>query len=423
MSLETASLEHQLQLYKGLVEVSALINGITDSSALLPAILDVARRVFRAETASLFLVNDAGELELASARGGIAARMPRKILVPAGKGISGWVLETGEPLLVTDAYRDPRFFVEVDKQLGFQTRSLLCVPLRREEKKIGVMQIINPLEKEAFDESDLAAFAAYGTLAGTAIEKLRALDRQREQLRTTQEIGFAREIQNSFLPQTLPERVDLSFAAAYRPAYNVGGDFYDVVEMTPDEFYFVVGDVSGKGVPAALLMAQALSTLRLIVRPGITPVAALQRWNAMLSGHTIRGMFITALLGRITVADRRVEMVNAGHCPPFRIHGAGGTEEVTMHGSPPLGILPELPRHHFDVQLAPEDWLVLYTDGLVESFDPDDVQLDRSGVKTLLQGRFGKAQEVIDCLTLGERAHRRGAEPSDDLTLLVFGFR
>lgn len=423
MLLDRASLEHQLQLYKGLVEVSALINGITESAQLLPAILDVARRVLEAEAASLFLVNADGDLDLAAARGGFSSSLPVKVVVPRGKGIAGWVLEHNTPVLVEDAHNDPRFFGQVDKLSGYRTRSMVCVPLSREERTIGVLQLMNPVGRESFTEVDVEVTAAYASLAATALDKLRTLELQREQERVEQEFIFAHEIQMSFLPARLPERPDLCFAAVYRPAQNVGGDFYDVIEMSPDEFYFVIGDVSGKGVPAALLMAQALSTLRLIIRPGIAPDDALARWNAELSGHTIRGMFITALLGRIQPSTRRVEMASAGHCAPFHLAGSTATE-LSWRGAPPLAILRELPRHLHEVTLAAGERLVFYTDGLIESFNPEDVSLDRSGVQALLQERpLQSAQEVVDQLTQGERRHRREAQPHDDLTLLAFGFR
>jgi sigma-B regulation protein RsbU (phosphoserine phosphatase) len=421
MPLDHATLERQLQVYKGLVEVSALINGITKHEELLPEILEVARRVLSVEAASLFLVNDTGEMELAAARGGFPDQ-PGKIVVPRGRGISGWVLEHGKPLLVADAYDDPRFFREVDQKTGFRTRSLLCVPLLRKGKTIGVLQGINPLGRKAFDESDLEAFTAYGNLAATAIDKLRTIEHQREQERTAQELAFAHEIQRSFLPQTLPRRHDLSFAASYRPALNVGGDFYDVVEAGPDEYYFVIGDVSGKGMPAALLMAQALSNLRQILQPGITPAAALARWNSMLIGHTIRGMFITALLGRLLLPERRVEFANAGHCLPFRIGAAGQPpEEIKMPGVPPLGILRELPRHSHSVTLLPEEWLVCFTDGLTESFNATDIPLGREGVAEVLRAGFQTSADVVDSLDRGELNHRGDAEPHDDLTVLVLG--
>ena len=415
-------LERQLKVYKGLVEVSALINAITDSKELLPAILEVARRVMEVEASSLFLVNPQGELELATASGGAAAvtQTAQKIVVPRGRGIAGWVLEHQQSLLVPDAYADPRFFKEADQKTGFHTRSIICVPLLRGDKEIGVLQVLNPIGREAFDETDLEVLVAYGNLAGTAIDKLRTIERQRAQERIKQEFAFAQEIQKSFLPQSLPEHARACFAAMYRPALNVGGDFYDVIEPGPGEIYFVVGDVSGKGMPAALLMAQALSILRLIVKPGISPVAAMARWNAMLTGHTIRGMFVTALLGRIDVPSRQVELCSAGHCHPFRVGSGGEVQEIKIAGSPPIGLLAEIPSRSNTITLEPREYFVAYTDGLTESFDPNDELLDRSGVTTLLSRSFQSAAEIVETLNLGELKHRQDAAPSDDLTLLVF---
>lgn len=423
MAADLSTLERQLKVYKGLIEVSALINAITESKELLPAILEVARRVMEVEAASLFLVNAGGDLHLAaaSADGGRSAILGQPIIVPRGRGVSGWVLENRAPLLVRDAYSDPRFFREADLQTGFSTRSILCVPLLRNGKEIGVLQVLNPIGRESFDEADLEVFQAYGTLAATAIDKLRAIERQRAHERVKQEFAFAQEIQKSFLPQSLPRHEHVNFAALYRPALNVGGDFYDVIEVAPDEIYFVVGDVSGKGMPAALLMAQALSILRLIVKPGLAPETVMEKWNAMLAGHTIRGMFITAMLGRLHVASREVELCSAGHCHPFHVRADDGAVEIKIAGSPPLGMLPALTSRRHTLTLAPKDWFVIYTDGLVESFDEDDNLLDRSGALRLLEPRFPNAEAVIDALDRGESQHRKNAEPHDDLTLLVFG--
>lgn len=423
MSPDLPTLQRELRVYKGLVEVSALINGITERSELLPAILDVARRVFDAEAASLFLVTDRDELELSAARGGVEATPDVRITVPRGKGIAGWVLDTGKPLLVRDAYSDPRFLADADRQTGFRTRSVLCVPLVREGKEIGVLQLLNPTDREMFDEADLEAFSAYGVLAATAIDRLRTIESQREQQRTEQEFKFAREIQTSFLPQILPSTPEISFAAAYRPARIVGGDFYDVVEGGPGEYFFVIGDVSGKGVPAALFMAQALSMLRLILAPGLSPEEVLTRWNAMLINRTIHGMFITAIVGRVLTAERKVEIANAGHCQPFLVKKGSVTEELKLPGAPPVAILQTLPKSQSTITMEPGEFLVLCTDGLAESFNRENRALDRSGVLRLLTGPFRSPADVVDALNAGEINHRRDAEPHDDLTVLVFGFR
>jgi sigma-B regulation protein RsbU (phosphoserine phosphatase) len=133
-------------------------------------------------------------------------------------------------------------------------------------------------------------------------------------------------------------------------------------------------------------------------------------------------MFITALLGRLTVSTRQLELCSAGHCHPFIAHPDGKSTEVKIPGSPPLGLLPELPARAHTLSLAQREWLVLYTDGLVESFNASDEPLDAEGVTHLLDRRFGSAAEVIDALNRGELDHRQFAEPHDDLTILVLGF-
>ncbi|HWB59838.1 MAG TPA: GAF domain-containing SpoIIE family protein phosphatase [Chthoniobacteraceae bacterium] len=425
MSQENDTTLRALKMYKGLVEVSALINAITDFNELLTAILDVARRVTNSEAGSLFLVNADRNLELAIARAS-NAELPEgsRIVVPRGQGIAGWVLANRKSSLVVDAYADPRFYKEVDKKTGFRTRSILCVPLLHDHKEIGVLQVLNPLDKEAFDETDLEAFEAYGTLAATAIDKLQTIERQKQQARVDQELLFAREIQNSFLPQDLPEVPGLGFAATYRPALNIGGDFYDVLEIGPDEIYFVAGDVSGKGIPAALLMAQSLSTLRLIIKPDVAPDEALARWNEMLCGHSVRGMFITAILGRITPSRRLVEVASAGHCQPFRVAANGNATLLEVRNSPPLGIVGGLKYHVTSASLSPREWLVFYTDGLTESFSPGNIMLDTTGVQQLLSPNdFGSAVDIVNRLQTGEEEHRGTAAPHDDLTILALGFQ
>jgi sigma-B regulation protein RsbU (phosphoserine phosphatase) len=429
MQIPYPRLKQLLEVYRGLVEVGALLNGITDSAELMPALLEIARRVMLVEAASLFLLTPGGDLEMVNASVGDVSRTQaaqigeQKIIVPRGRGVSGWVLEHGQPLLIPDAYSDARFYPGVDQQTGFRSRSILCVPLVRNGQEIGVLQLLNPVGRQAFDEHDLEALTAYATLAAAAIDKLRALERQRIEERRAQEFAFASEIQNSFLPQHLPQNDALEFAAAYQPALAVGGDFYDVIELGSDEIYFVIGDVSGKGMPAALLMAQALSTLRLLLKPGMHPSQALMRWNAMLSGHTIRGMFITALLGRIRVAAREVELCSAGHCHPFVVDAQGRATEVQIPGCPPIGLLPELSPASHQLRLQPGQWWVGFSDGLPESFDAERMPLGTAGVSGFLQKRFRTARELVETLQAGERSHRKEAPAHDDFTLLAFGFR
>jgi sigma-B regulation protein RsbU (phosphoserine phosphatase) len=276
-------LERTVALYRGLVEVSVLINSISDFEELLSQILDVAGRVMRAEASSLFLIDEtSGDLELAIARGPVGTELPRRAKVPRGYGFVGWVREHRKSLLVTDAYQDPRFYSELDKTTGFITRSVLCIPLLQGDQELGVLEVLNPIDKDHFDPVDLEAFEVYGSLAATAIARVRAVEQERQRRELERDLSLATEIQHSFLPRRLPVTGQVAFAAQYRPAREIAGDFYDVFALDDETFDFVIGDVSGKGVSAALMMAQAVSMLRLIVNPENSPTVGMRSWNDWL---------------------------------------------------------------------------------------------------------------------------------------------
>ena len=424
ITLTIKDLERSVTLYKGLLEVSGLINSITGITELLAAILDVARRVMEAEASSLFLVDKrTGDLELTIARGNRPREDSMPIKLPRGKGIAGWVQERRQSVLVENAYEDPRFYPETDRSTGFITGSLMAVPLFHDTEDIGVLEVLNPLRKPAFDNLDLEAFQAYGNLVASSIQKLRLIERETERRQWEKDLALATEIQHSFLPDVLPSTDLLTLAAHYRPAKDIAGDFYDVFERDPGEFYFVVGDVSGKGISAALMMAQALSMLHLIVHPGMSPGAALARWNGQICRRTIRGMFITAILGCIRPEQGLVEFAAAGHVGPLLRQASLEIRVPAIAAAPPLGILSDLEFPVNQIKLLPGDQAIFYTDGLVESFNVarEPFSLDR--VSALLARPYDGGAAMIDALTREEANHRGEKPPHDDLTILAIGLR
>ncbi len=424
MSQELESLKKSLAIYRGLVEVSGLIASITDYDELLRAILEVARRVISAEAASLFLVNpETGSLEMAMACHADGQFTQKRITVPKGKGIAGWVFERGESLLIPDAYADDRFYKEADKQTGFRTRSILCAPLKREEELIGVIQVLNPREKPAFEQEDLEGFCAYADLTATAIEKLRTLDKSRRQERVERDLAIAADIQRELLSRALPSEVPgAKFAAFNQPAANVGGDFYNVFIKNPYEIYFGIGDVSGKGISASLLMAQTLSAMQFVFAATSSPSDALNKLNSTLYQHIVRGMFVTMLIGRLTPSSGRMEIASAGHCRPILLRTDGTATEVDTPGALPLGIMPKVSYRQGKIDVSPGDLLVCFTDGLSESkAKGSDEFFDGHIVPSLTGLQNSSVQNVIDVLLKAERGHREDGPQLDDLTLLVGG--
>lgn len=426
MAEDIESLRRSLAIYRGLAEVSDLINSITDYDELLRAVLEVARRVVKAEAASLFLRDESGGdyLNLDIATRGETEYVQPKIRVESGQGIAGWVFQHGQSQLIPDAYADPRFFRGADKATGFRTRSILCSPLRWNGALIGVLQVLNPRDKAAFDAQDLEGFDAYSSLFATAIEKLRAIERIRQQERVERDVTIAAEIQQELLARAVPAEVPGAVFAAYnKAATEVGGDFFFVHPRSPYETYFAIGDVSGKGIPASLLMAQILSAMQFVFATTTSPSNALSTLNATLYEQIVRGMFATTLVGRMTPDSRCVEFSSAGHCRPWVVKAGGEPVEIVTEGALPLGVMPQVSYRQGRIELAPGDYLMCYTDGLSESRDPVNGQFFEELIAQTLSRKFASPQEIVDHLVSTEEKFRDGTAARDDLTLLVTTFR
>jgi len=422
MALAYSELEHRYQLYRGLVDISALINRITELEPLLQAIMSIAQRVMNAEASSLMLRDpDSGDLEMvvAMSKEEIGHNPPPRQRVPEGRGIAGWVFLHEESVLVEDAYQDARFFPEIDRQTGFRTRCVLCVPLRHDNQTIGVLQVLNPIGREIFSKVEQELFEAYSVLAATAIERNRLLESERQRQRLMQELTVATEIQLNFLPRERPALSAATVDWHTQPARQIGGDFFDIYPLSEREVYFVIGDVSGKGIPAALLMAQAMSMLRLILQPDSAPRDLFDRWNSMLLERIVRGTFITAILGRLDPLSGHLELANAGHCPPVICRSGEPERRPVFHGAPPLGILDEVEFERTELTLDPGDTLILYTDGVTETQAPNGDFLDREGLLRLVREKSAETLPMVQHLVREVERFRGQSEAQDDLTLFL----
>ena len=422
VTIET--LGKSLEIYKGLVEVSCLINSITDYKTLLRAVLSVAQRVVKADAASLFLLEeDSGDLRLSIATRSDGGFDEPGITVPHRKGIVGWVVERNEPLLIPDAYKDDRFYSDADQKTGFRTRSILCAPLRSEGKTIGVLEVLNPLDKHAFEALDLEGFSAYADLTATAIEKLRSLDIQRERERVQRDLAIAADIQCELLSEAIPEGLrGANFTAHSSPATEVGGDFYGVFSQGEDAIDFVIGDVSGKGIPAALLMTRSLSALPFIFTATDGPASALSEWNAKFQPAMIRGMFITAIAGRLIPSKRVLRLANAGHCQPILVRANGEAQEIETPSNLPVGITQGVTYEEISQTLDLGDRFVLFTDGLSESQAKDSDPMFESQLLQVASGPHNDPSELMNRIINAAMNHRAGEDARDDLSILVGGF-
>ena len=297
----------------------------------------------------------------------------------------------------------------------------LAVPLVSQGELIGVLNLGPRLSEQDYSSADrrlldrLAAQAAPALRVGQLVREQEAEAASRE--RFEHELEVARLIQQHFLPRELPELPGWQIAVHYRPARAVGGDFYDVIELDDGRVAFVVGDVTDKGVPAALVMSATRSILRASVQRLVEPGAVLQLVNDHLCPDMPEKMFVTCLYAVLDPRSGHFRFANAGHDLPY-VKTADGVVELRARGMP-LGLMGGMVYEESEALLAPGDCLLLHSDGIVEAHDPEREMFGFPRLKQIVGAGPG-GQGLID-LVLAELARFTGpdAEQEDDITMLA----
>ena len=297
----------------------------------------------------------------------------------------------------------------------------LAVPLVSQGELIGVLNLGPRLSEQDYSSDDrklldnLAAQAAPALRVGQLVreQEAEAVTRQRFE----QELEVARLIQQNFLPKELPDLPGWQIAAYYRPAREVGGDFYDVIPLPDGRVAFVVGDVTDKGVPAALVMSATRSVLRASAQRLIEPGAVLERVNEHLCPDMPEKMFVTCLYGVLDPATGRLRFANAGHDLPY-VKTVDGVVELRARGMP-LGLMPGMSYEEKEAVLEPGESVLLHSDGVVEAHDPERDMFGFPRLKETVAAAPG-GQELIDRVLADLEAFTgSGAEQEDDITMVT----
>lgn len=298
---------------------------------------------------------------------------------------------------------------------------VLAVPLVVSGELIGLVLLGPRLSERGYSGEDrrlldsLASYAAPALRMGQLAEQQKAEALRRE--RIEQELLVAQLIQQQFLPKSLPDLPGWQLTAFYRPARTVGGDFYDCIELPDGKAMVVVGDVTDKGVPAALVMASTHSLLRSVAPRLLSPSATLAQVNNLLCGDIPAHMFVTCIALALDLRTGRIDYANAGHDLPY-LRTAEGVIELRATGMP-LGLMPEMHYDERTTTLSPGDHILLHSDGLAEAHDDAREMFGFPRVAELA-GHPESGQALIDlCLAELERFCGQGHEQEDDITLVT----
>ena len=297
----------------------------------------------------------------------------------------------------------------------------LAVPLVSQGELIGVLNLGPRRSEQDYSTDDrklldnLAAQAAPALRVGQLVREQQAEAATRQ--RFEQELEVAKLIQQNFLPKQLPDLPDWQVAAYYRPAREVGGDFYDVIPISDGRIGFVIGDVTDKGVPAALVMAATRSVLRASAQRLVNPGEVLERVNEHLCPDMPEKMFVTCLYGVLEPTSGRFQFANAGHDLPY-VKTATGSEELRARGMP-LGLMTGMAYEEKETVLAPGDSLLLHSDGVVEAHNPDGGMFGFPRLKDAV-AQYPGGHELIDRVLSDLKQHTGpDAEQEDDITMVT----
>ena len=399
-----------------LLEVSRRINAERDPQSLLAAVVDSLVTTTKADRGFLML-KEGGGLRFAMARD----RKGRPLEAEkfrVSESVVKEVAETGETRLIDDAASSDAYHARLSI-INLSLRTILCVALKTARGILGVIYVDSNAITRRFSERDVPLIEAFAAQAAVSLERVRLEQAEIERDRMRRQLEIAAEIQQTFLPGTFPESLGLRGAVATVPALQVGGDLYDVIRFPDGRTGLVVGDVSGKGIPAALFGARLLSDVRYEALFHDDVGATLASVNDIVAKRSTRGMFVTLLYAVFDPSNQAVTYGNAGHLSPL-VRAPVGTVSGwdDAHGVP-LGIVPgqsyEAVRH----RLAPGETLVLLTDGFLDAVGPSGERFGEERLSRTLAAAVGDPGEVVRRLCAAVSEFTANVPQADDLTCLA----
>jgi phosphoserine phosphatase RsbU/P len=329
------------------------------------------------------------------------------------------VVGRGESLLVRDASVD-QYLAQRQSIVAQQIRSILAVPLQTDERVIGLIYVDSPFLIREFNVEDLNLVTVMANQAAIRIEHARLIEVEQARKLLDQELARAAEIQRRFLPDKAPDIAGFDVAGYNAPCRTVGGDYYDFLRYPDGRIALLIGDVSGKGMAAALLMSSLQARAQVLFSAPGELATQISELNRITSSSCPSNCFITFFIALLEPATGEILYCNAGHNAPLLLHSSGEVESLGATGTV-LGIRANAEYEHKRCRLEQGDVLVLFSDGVTEAARPDTEEEfgEKHLVAFIQEHRNHTAKEILDGINTEILAFTGGAPPADDVTLVV----
>lgn len=390
------------------------------ASATLNETLDqIVSLVFEAVPADrclLMMREDSGEdLRVAVAR--LRDRVGEVGEIRVSRNVLDEVVMRGKSVLTSDAQHDPRFASGTVVLQGI--RSVLAVPLGVADKVFGIIYADSPIAEGRFTEDHLKLLTTLASVAAIRVENARLLEAQLQQERLERELQLAMEIQQRFQPTAPPVVAGYELQGISFPCYEIGGDYYDFIEREDGRLVIALGDVSGKGTAAALLMSSLHAAVHAQAGSHDTLVATISAVNRYLADNIPPNRFVTLFYAELDPASGTLSFLNAGHNPPLIVHAAGTVEQLASGGLP-LGIRRDAEYREGRTQLQMGDVLVIYSDGVTEAASPSGEEFGPTRLYEVVSRNIdASAAGVRDRIESALTKFSQGTQAADDITLVI----
>ncbi|HEV2762570.1 MAG TPA: PP2C family protein-serine/threonine phosphatase, partial [Pyrinomonadaceae bacterium] len=337
--------------------------------------------------------------------------------IRVSRNIIDVVVNQGRSVLASDAQHDPRFMSQTVAIQGI--RSVLAVPLGVGERIFGIIYADSPLVESRFSEDHLKVLTTLGSVAAIRVENTRLLEEHLERERMERELQLAREIQQRFQPSSAPNVPGYELQGISFPSYEIGGDYYDFIPRPDGRMVIALGDVSGKGTAAALLMSSLHAAVHAQVASHQTLAETISAVNRYLAENIPANRFVTLFYAELDPPTGSLSFLNAGHNPPLIVHAAGTVEHLAAGGIP-LGITPFADFREGRTQLQPGDALVIYSDGVTETQNPQGEEFGAERLhQTVWQNIDQSAAGIRDRIESALTKFAQGTAAVDDITLVI----
>jgi serine phosphatase RsbU (regulator of sigma subunit) len=389
------------------------------SATLNETLQQIASLVFEAvpaERCCIMMRDERGEeLKVAVAR--LRDRQGEVGEIRVSRTIMEEVVGLGKSVLTADAQQDPRLMSSTMTLQGI--RSVLAVPLGVGEKVFGIIYADSPIAEGRFTEDHLKVLTTLASVAAIRVENARLIEEQIDRERLEQELQLASEIQQRFQPTQAPNVSGYELQGISFPCYEIGGDYYDFIERADGRMIVTLGDVSGKGTAAALLMSSLHAAVHAQASSHSSLSETISAVNKYLAENIPSNRFITLFYAELDPASGAVSFINAGHNPPLIVHAAGTTENLSAGGLP-LGIRYDADYSEGRTQLQPSDVLVIYSDGVSEAVSPQGEEFGTERLyQVVSQNLKASAAGIRDRIEAALTKWAQGTPAADDITLVI----